>query len=82
MSNYTHRIIKKIKFFKKNKKLCKKAFKDKNALYRRKLWKTPEGRKLLNKAMKHIGYAKNTSKADIFITLQNNYYKLKADKII
>jgi hypothetical protein len=60
-------------FVKKNLSLCHKAFKDGNSHGN---WKSDDGRKLVKKARKLIGYKDSTYSGDIFYRIGREYFKM------
>ena len=73
------RILRRLKFLRKNWKLCKNAFKlfkgESNCHHSD--WKTEHGRKLVERAKKKIGYSNSTANCDIYWSLYGLYRWVK-----
>ena len=82
------RVLERVKFLKRNKALCKKAFAPKEISKQHPRgvqhsdWKYPSGRTLLAKARLDIGYSESTANCDIFWSLMGLYNWLIQEKII
>jgi hypothetical protein len=83
-----NRILIRIKFLKRNKALCKKAFAEMKVDdehpygHSHTDWKLPFGRKMIDKARCDIGYSSCTANCDIFWSLLGLYQWLVKEKII
>lgn len=82
------RVLERVRFLKRNKALCKKAFVPGEITIEQPTghahtdWKYPEGRKLIDKARADIGYSNCTANCDIFWSLLGLYNWLVTEKII
>lgn len=65
------RILERLKFVKKNYRLCHKAFTIVDCSHKH--WKEKHGRKLVDKARRKIGYSNSTANCDIFWSLKGIY---------
>lgn len=83
-----NKILLRIKFLKKNKRLCNKVFTPKEIDLHHPRghahtdWKFPEGRVLIDKARAEIGYSNCTANCDIYWSLLGLYEYLTKEKII
>lgn len=82
------RILQRVKFLKRNKRLCEKAFVKRKQAFNMNIdhshtdWKYPDGRTLIMKARADIGYSCCTANCDIYWSLLGLYQYLIKEKII